>query len=74
MDGGFRLAVRMGKWKAVRYAVNNPIELYDLQQDIGETANLTDKHPGIVKKAESLFITARTECPGYPYDGKIQPY
>ncbi len=72
--GGFRQAVRMGKWKGVRYALTDPTELYDLETDIGEDNNIADKHPEIVKKINKLFKEARTEHPGFPYGGKIQNY
>lgn len=40
-------AVRCGRWKLRR---TKTVELYNLQQDIAETNNLTDKHPHIVKR------------------------
>ena len=50
-DGGFRQAARIGDWKAVRYGVDSPIELYDLSEDISESHDLSDEHPEIVRKA-----------------------
>lgn len=41
-------AVRSGKWKLRR--VKKKTELYDLETDISEKSNLTDKHPEIVKR------------------------
>ncbi|MBM3859699.1 MAG: sulfatase [Verrucomicrobia bacterium] len=36
-------------------------ELYDLKNDIGETANVAAKHPDIVKRLEALAEAARAE-------------
>lgn len=53
------MAVRMGKWKAVRNNLkNNPdadIELYDLSEDIGEENDLSDQYPQIVKEMEQIM-------------------
>ena len=71
-DGGFRQAARIGDWKAVRYGVDSPIELYDLSEDISESHDLSDAHPEIVRKAHKLFESARTETAGFPYGGVVQ--
>ena len=53
---GGRTALRMGKWKAVRYNVTaipkSSTELYDLLNDPGETENLAASHPDIVQKMD----------------------
>lgn len=53
------MAVRMGKWKAVRNNLkNNPdadIELYDLSEDIGEENNVADQFSAILKKMKRIF-------------------
>lgn len=66
---GFRQAVRMQNWKAVRYGINNKTELYNLTDDIGEQNDVSDQHPEIVQKMEKLFQTARSESKVYPYGG-----
>jgi arylsulfatase A len=38
-------AVRMGRWKFRRGGPNAPLELYDLENDIGEKTNLAQKEP-----------------------------
>jgi arylsulfatase A-like enzyme len=62
-SSGWR-ALRFGDWKAVQKGMNQEvhqdIELYDLMQDIGETTNIADKHPEIVKKAKEMFKEAHT--------------
>ena len=54
-DGGFRQAIRMGDWKAVRYGIINRTELYNLEKDLYETHDLAPEHPDIVQKMEALF-------------------
>jgi len=38
-------AARKGSWKAVRYGLDAPVELYNLDQDPGETDELSKKNP-----------------------------
>lgn len=73
-DGGFRQAVRIGKWKALRYAVDAPVELYNLDEDIGEQRNLAVYHPSMVARAAEIFRYGRSHTPPFPYGGKIQNY
>ncbi len=58
-------AIRMGNWKAVRLKVGNnpdaPIHLYNLATDIGETEDIADQHPDVVKRISPLFKSARVE-------------
>ena len=69
---GYRgqLAVMDGKWKAVRQRVRTkkpgPWELYDLEQDPAETANLARKHPKILKRLEESLLADRTVSQRYP--------
>lgn len=58
---GFKQAARIGKWKAVRNDVNEPIEIYDLDSDIKETKNVSQDQPELVAKVKSIFQEARTE-------------
>jgi arylsulfatase A-like enzyme len=62
-EKGSKQAVRMGDWKAVRLAINKPLELYNLKNDIGETNNVAAAHPEVVEKIERYLKTARTESP-----------
>ena len=54
-------AVRLGDWKAVRLRPSAELELYNLQTDIGEQANLADRHPEVVSRIENYLKRARTE-------------
>lgn len=71
---GGRQAIRMGKWKAVRLNLaahpNAPLELYNLNKDPGETDDIADGHPRIVKKLRPLFDSARRDSPLFPLFGK----
>ncbi len=67
-EGGSIQAVRMGRWKAIR-PFGKPLELYDLQTDIGETHNVADNHPDIVAQMEKYLTTARTKSEFWPLKG-----
>jgi arylsulfatase A-like enzyme len=45
--GGAR-ALRKGHWKAVQQPIRSPVQLYDLERDLGEKNNLAAEHPDIV--------------------------
>ncbi len=66
-ERGGKQAIRMGRWKGVRNNVgrapDSTLELYDLQADIGETANIAAEHPDIVKQLDDLMTSAYTESP-----------
>jgi arylsulfatase A-like enzyme len=65
-DHGFQQAARRGKWKAVRQGPDAPIELYDLEADIGETKDLAAAHPDIVTMFQTYFREARTPSVHWP--------
>jgi arylsulfatase len=53
-------AIRVGDWKLVADS-NGPWELYDLNQDRGESNNLAAKHPDKVRELESLWTRRADE-------------
>ncbi len=65
-------AVRMGKWKGIRLGQGSNIQLYDIESDIGETNNIADQHPDIVKKMDEIMKNAVTPSDKYPIGEKYQ--
>ena len=65
-ERGFQQVVRMGNWKAVRLAKDQPLELYDLAADLSEKTNVASAHPDVITKIEAYLKTARTESPNWP--------
>jgi len=54
-------AVRIGKWKLVkRYP--DPWELYDMEQDRTETADLAARHPDLVARMSAEYETWAARC------------
>jgi arylsulfatase A-like enzyme len=65
-ERGSQQAVRMGDWKAVRLKLGDPLELYDLKQDVSEKNNVAAAHPEVVAKMEAFLKEARTESRDWP--------
>jgi arylsulfatase A-like enzyme len=51
-------AVRQGNWKAVRLKDDAPIELYDLESDIGEANDVAADHPEVVQRMGEIMEEA----------------
>ena len=56
-------AVRWGKWKAVREAPDKPLELFDLDRDIGEEIDVAADHPEVVGAISEYIQSAVTALP-----------
>jgi hypothetical protein len=56
----------MGKWKGIRLGQDSVIQLYDLSVDVGETNDVADEHPLIVKRIARIMETAVTPSERYP--------
>ncbi|MEO8484418.1 MAG: arylsulfatase [Acidobacteriota bacterium] len=67
-EGGFRQAVRMGAWKAVRVAKDKPLELYNLDTDLREEHDVAGQQPAVVAKIEAYLKTARVESARWPVE------
>jgi arylsulfatase A-like enzyme len=72
-------AIRSGKWKLhVSYIKRNGTgmiqkrvtELYDLENDIGETTNIAADHLEVVKRLKGLISKARKDLGDGPYLGR----
>ncbi|MFK7849641.1 MAG: sulfatase-like hydrolase/transferase [Akkermansiaceae bacterium] len=48
-------AARRGKWKAVRYGLEGPVEIYNLEKDPGESDELSKEERKIHKEFVELF-------------------
>jgi arylsulfatase A-like enzyme len=48
-------AARRGPWKAVRYGKAGPVELYNIEEDPGESAELSKTFPQVHQEFVSLF-------------------
>ncbi len=67
---GGKQAVRMERWKAVRLNVRDnpdaPIELYDLENDIGETDDIASEHPDVVRMMKEIMKEAHVPSDIFP--------
>ncbi len=64
---GKQQAVRMGPWKGIRFGgTREPVELYHLGADPGETRNVAAGHPDIVTRITAIMEEARA---GSAYGG-----
>ncbi len=59
-------AVRMGQWKGIRLGQGGKLQLYNLEEDIGETNDVAAQYPGIVKEIERIMDTAFVPSERYP--------
>jgi arylsulfatase A-like enzyme len=65
-SGGFQQAVRAGRWKAVRFGLDKPLELYDLTRDPGEKNNIAAQHPQVTGAIDKYLRECRTDAEDYP--------
>jgi arylsulfatase len=61
---GGQLAVRMGPWKGIKRNLakrpDAPLQLYNLEEDVGERVDLADRQPDMARKIEAIMLDART--------------
>ena len=59
-----QLAVRMGRWKGIKRNLRErsdaPLELLDLEEDIGENNDVAELHPEIAEEIERVMLRERT--------------
>lgn len=69
-EQGKKQAVRKGNWKAVRLDVfenpDSPLELYDLNTDVGEQKNVANQYPDVVKEMIEIMEEAHKPDPNWP--------
>jgi arylsulfatase A-like enzyme len=68
----YKQAIRYENWKGVRNGIGSPLELYDLEVDIGEKNNLAQKYPQRVEFLEELLNHAYVESKNYPIQTKVK--
>ena len=74
--GGGLQAVRMGKWKGVRTGLNlnpgSPVQLFDLEADPNETADISQDHPEIARRIHDIMLAehSRSEVPAWNFPRK----
>lgn len=69
MSSGGQQAMRMNRWKGVRMGVKGdpaaPLQLFDLDKDMGETRDVAAQNPAIVEQLKTLMRRARTVNPNF---------
>jgi len=59
-------AVRLGRWKAIRYGMDQPLELYDLSTDSAETRDVARNHPDTVTELKRILDSSHRPSPHWP--------
>ena len=74
-ERGPKQAIRMGKWKFIRYRNNTTGEhklcLYDLDKDIGEEHNLVTEFPEVVSECKKLMDAEHDESSYFPINKDV---
>jgi len=69
-EQGSRQAVRFGKWKAIREPMfTGNIQLYNLEEDIGESNDLAEQYPERVEEARAMMEEAHQPSPLWSVNG-----
>jgi len=66
-------AIRHDNWKLVK-RYKQPIELYDLNIDVGESNNIASNNPELVKVLSEKMFSARTYHPEFTLKKLPNPY
>jgi arylsulfatase A-like enzyme len=65
-EGGFKQALRAGPWKLVRPGTDAPPELYRLDTDRGETRDLAERHPEVLREMLAALAASRSDSADWP--------
>jgi len=73
-------AIRKGKWKLIHNLVNDRRYLYNLEDDIGESIDLSQSEPEIADELYHLLVQWRSDCgaefpvpnPGFIPEGRYE--
>ena len=69
-------AIRSGRYKLIEYYENGTVQLFDLENDIGEQNDLAESHPEIAQKLKKLLHDWRDEVDAkmpYPKTATSKP-
>ena len=69
-------AIRLGKYKLLEYYENGSVQLFDLEQDIGEQSDLSESKPDVTAKLLKMFHDWRDEVDAkmpYPKTATSKP-
>jgi arylsulfatase A-like enzyme len=73
-EKGYKVALRKGKWKAIRNNMeedpDGPIELYNLEDDIGEENNVAEANPETTQQLTRLLEEAHSRSERFPMPGE----
>jgi arylsulfatase A-like enzyme len=76
VEQGGKQAIRRDNWKAVRLNVHDnpeePLELYNLENDPEENDNIAGRHPDTIKELENLMENARFPSKIFPFRFETQ--
>lgn len=65
-EQGSRQAVRVGNWKGIRQPMfTGPVELYNLETDLGEENNVAEENPEVVAEMEQIMNRAHQSSPDW---------
>ena len=64
--------MRLGDWKLHEFFEDGGLELFNLNDDVGERHNLVDKHPDKLTELHDMLIAWRKEV-GAPVPAKLNP-
>ena len=65
-------AMRLGKWKLLEFFEDEGLELYNLEDDIGEKKNLAESNPAITADLQAMLQGWRAETSA-PVPGELNP-
>lgn len=72
-EGASLQAVRWGDWKAVKNGPSQPVEIYNLKEDVAENRDLAAAKPELVAKALALMQEAHVDDPNWPMRDRKAP-
>ncbi|QHI39264.1 Arylsulfatase [Kordia antarctica] len=67
----FKQATRFGNWKAIRQFNSHHTELYNLENDINETNDVSATYPALVEKANKILKQESVQIEQYPFSGGV---